>query len=144
MSWVNFYCIVIFVQATMNSKLIMHLSLIHILYGSVTSSSATLSVVQPPLFTVPLAGQTIQCSSNASLNVMVIATPPPAYQWSLDGATIAGATNTSLTLTNVHLPSHLVSCLLYTSVKNPAPPARSPWNPCWRPAGKIACNSWMA
>ena len=93
------------------------------LYGSVTSSTAALTVVQPPLFTVPLVGQTIQCSSNATLNVTAIATPPPAYQWSLDGAAIARATNNSLTLTNVHLPSHTVSVVvtnLYGSATNTA------------------------
>jgi len=93
------------------------------LYGSVTSSSAALTVVQPPVFTVPLAWQTIQCSSNATLSVTVIATPAPAYQWSLDGAAIARATNNSLTLTNVHLPSHTVSVVvtnLYGSTTNTA------------------------
>jgi len=93
------------------------------LFGSITSSAAALNVVQPPLFTVPLAVQTIQCSSNATLNVTVIGTPPPAFQWSLDGAAITGATNTSLTLTNVRLPSHLLSVAvtnLYGSVTSTA------------------------
>lgn len=90
-------------------------------YGAVTSSPVLLTVVQPPVFTVALAGQTIQCSSNATLGVTVIGTPPPKYQWSVDGAALAGATNTSLTLTNVHLPSHIISLVatnLYGSATN--------------------------
>ncbi len=90
-------------------------------YGAVTSSPAALTVVQPPVFTVPLAGQTVECSSNATLGVTVIGTPPPKYQWSVDGTLLAGATNTSLALTNVHLPSHIISIVasnLYGSVTN--------------------------
>ena len=92
-------------------------------YGSVTSSVASLTVVQPPVITTPLAGQTIQCSSNATFAVTVIATPPPVYQWTLDGAVLAGATGNTLTLTNVHLPSHTVSVMvanLYGGATNTA------------------------
>ena len=89
------------------------------LYGSATSSVAMLTVVLPPIITVPPTNQTIQCGSNAAFSVTATGTTPLKYQWSLDGAAITGATNTSLSLTNVHLPNHTVAIVvtnLYGSV----------------------------
>ena len=90
-------------------------------YGAVTSSPASLMVVQPPIITVPLAGQTVECSSNAMLGITLLGTPPPVCHWWLDGAALAGVTNSSLTLTNVHWPNHLVRVVatnLYGSTTN--------------------------
>ncbi len=94
------------------------------LYGAVTSSVATLTVLLPAAISVPPAGQTIQCGSNAGFNVSATGTAPVTYQWSLDGSAITGATNSSLLLTNVHLPSHTVAVVvtnLYGSATSSVP-----------------------
>jgi hypothetical protein len=94
------------------------------IYGSATSSVATLTVLLPPTITVPPAAQTIQCGSNASFSVIATGTVPLKYQWSLDGAALTAATNTSLLLTNVHLPNHTVAVAvtnLYGSVTSSVP-----------------------
>jgi subtilase family serine protease len=93
-------------------------------YGSITSSAATLTVLLPATITVPPVTQTIQCGSNASFSVTATGTTPLSYQWSLDGAAIVGATTTSLTLANVHLPSHAVAVVvtnLYGSATSSVP-----------------------
>ncbi|MGA3267624.1 MAG: protease pro-enzyme activation domain-containing protein, partial [Verrucomicrobiota bacterium] len=93
------------------------------LFGSATSSVASLTVVLPPAITVALTNQTIQCGSNAISSVTASGTSPLAYQWSLDGVTLAGATNSSLLLTNVHFPNHIVAVVvtnLYGTMTNSA------------------------
>jgi hypothetical protein len=82
------------------------------IYGSATSSVATLNVLVPPALTVPLTNQTIQCGGNAAFSVTGTGTAPLSYQWSLGGAAIADATNTSLSLTNVHVPIQLVAVIV--------------------------------
>ncbi|MDE3066344.1 MAG: immunoglobulin domain-containing protein [Verrucomicrobiota bacterium] len=82
------------------------------LYGSATSSVATLTVTEPPTITVPPSSLTIQCGSNAAFSVTATGTAPLHYQWSLDGTAIAGATSTNLLLTGVPLPDHTVTVLV--------------------------------
>jgi hypothetical protein len=82
------------------------------LYGSATSSVATLTVVLPPKITLPPTNQTTQCGSNAAFSVTATGTTPLEYQWSLDGAAVTGATTTSLSLTNIHLPNHTVAVVV--------------------------------
>jgi Pro-kumamolisin, activation domain/Bacterial surface protein, Ig-like domain/Immunoglobulin domain/Immunoglobulin I-set domain/Bacterial Ig-like domain (group 3)/Bacterial Ig domain len=93
------------------------------IYGSATSSIATLTVTQPPAITIPPASQTIQCGSNATFSVTATGALPLNYQWFLDGTAVADATNASLSLTNIHLPDHMVVIVvtnLYGSASNTA------------------------
>jgi len=78
------------------------------LFGSITSSAATLAVGLPPAITGSLTNRAMQCGSNISYAITVSGTAPLAIQWSFDAAAISGATNSTLTLTNIHLPNHTV------------------------------------
>ena len=80
--------------------------------GATTSTVATLTVVLPPTITGSFTNRTLQCGSNVSFAVSAAGTPPLSFQWSLDGAPIPAATNVSLTLTNVHLPNHIVTLVV--------------------------------
>ncbi|MGA2244161.1 MAG: protease pro-enzyme activation domain-containing protein, partial [Verrucomicrobiota bacterium] len=81
------------------------------LFGSITSSLVTLTVVLPPsIVSSSLTNSTIQCgSNNPTFAVTAAGTPPLNFQWNLDGTPVANATNTSFSLTNLHLPNHTVS-----------------------------------
>ena len=90
-------------------------------YGSATSSVATLIVLSPPVVSTALTNQTIQCGDNATFAVNVSGGLPLSYQWSLDNVTVPNVTGNSLVLTNVHLPSHTVSVIvtnIYGNVTN--------------------------
>jgi Pro-kumamolisin, activation domain/Domain of unknown function (DUF5011)/Immunoglobulin I-set domain/Cadherin-like domain len=92
-------------------------------YGSITSSVATLTIIFPPVITISLTNQTIQCGSNAAFSVAASGSSPLNYKWSLDGATISGATSASLSLTNIHVPNHTVTVVVtnaYGSATNSA------------------------
>lgn len=84
-------------------------------FGVATSSVAILTVVLPPVIVGSLTNKTIECGSNATFGATVSGTSPLSYQWSLGGVPVAGATNPSLSLTNVHVPSNIVTL----SVTNP-------------------------
>jgi hypothetical protein len=73
------------------------------LFGSVTSSVATLTVVFPPAITVQPASQTAVSGSNITLCVTVTGTSPFSYQWQWNSTNLDGATNATLTLDNVTL-----------------------------------------
>ena len=93
------------------------------------NNSVTLIVTQgvssyPPSLTVPPVAQSIECGGNVTFSVTVAGTPPMNLQWSLDGVAITTATNTSLSLTNVHLPSHVIAVVvanLFGSVTSSVP-----------------------
>jgi hypothetical protein len=70
--------------------------------GSVTSSSATLTVVYPPpsILTQPTNVST-QPGGLATFSVTATTVPTPSYQWRKDGNPISGATSNTLVLTNV-------------------------------------------
>jgi hypothetical protein len=80
-------------------------------FGVATSSVATLTVVLPAVITgSSLSNRVVQCASN-NLTFFVTAsgTPPLSYQWNLDGVPLAGAITTAVSLTNLHIPNHIVS-----------------------------------
>lgn len=79
------------------------------LFGAITSSVVTLTVVLPPKITGGISNRTIECGSNVTFTITATGTAPLYYQWSFDGTPTPGATNASLSFTNVHLPSHLVT-----------------------------------
>jgi hypothetical protein len=80
-------------------------------YGTVTSDSATLTVVQPPpqppVITVQPQPQIVDLGGTATFSVVATGDGPLSYQWhnwSYDTATrIPGATSSTLTLDNVQL-----------------------------------------
>ncbi len=78
-----------------------------------TNNFSSLIIAQinavPAYLSVGLMDQMIQCGSNANFMVTPLGTPPLSIQWSLDGMPVFGATNTSFSLTNLHLPNHVVS-----------------------------------
>jgi hypothetical protein len=68
--------------------------------GSALSTSATLTVVEPPIITSPPLAQTVAAGSNATFSVTATGTAPLEYQWLFGGAAIAGATNSAYTQQN--------------------------------------------
>jgi hypothetical protein len=73
------------------------------LYGSVTSSNATLTVGLAPSITTQPASQTNYAGSNVTFTVVATGSLPLSYQWNFNGTNILGATNTSLILTDIQL-----------------------------------------
>jgi len=70
-------------------------------YGSVTSSNATLTVLDPPVIIVQPASVSSLAGGTASFSVVAVGRPTLTYQWRKNGVIIAGATNTTFTVTNV-------------------------------------------
>jgi hypothetical protein len=70
-------------------------------FGSATSSNATLTVLSPPVILIQPTNQTVVVSNTISFSVMAAGTSPLNYQWSFDGTNLVGATNAMLTLTDV-------------------------------------------
>ena len=63
--------------------------------GSVTSSTATLTVGVAPTITTQPSSQTVLSGTTATFTVAATGTPSPTYQWQKNGANISGATSTS-------------------------------------------------
>jgi hypothetical protein len=61
--------------------------------GSVTTSNAALTVIDPPSITAQPLGQRIMLGSSVSFSVSVSGTAPFSYQWRFNGAGIPNATN---------------------------------------------------
>jgi hypothetical protein len=72
-------------------------------YGSVYSTSATVSVSQPspPVITVQPQAAVVTVGATATLSVDATGTPTPGFQWFKDGSPLSGATNRTLTLNAV-------------------------------------------
>ncbi len=77
-------------------------------FGSVTSSSSTLTVLDPPQITNAPAGLTNNAGTVANFTVGASGTTPLTYQWFKnatnalsDGGKINGSTNATLTISNV-------------------------------------------
>ncbi len=72
--------------------------------GSVTSSTATLTVITPPVapsLTTQPASQSVTAGATVSFAVVASGTAPLSYQWRLNGANLGGATSAMLSLTGV-------------------------------------------
>jgi sugar lactone lactonase YvrE len=110
------------------------------LYGSVTSSVATLMLF-PLILTTQPQNQTVTIGNAATFGVAVAGTPPFFYQWSFDGAALSGQTNSTLTLystVGADIGSYqVVVTNLYGSVTSSAASlnllARDPFAPVWQP-----------
>ena len=70
-------------------------------YGSVTSATAVINVLAPPVIISPFKNVSALVGAQATFSVDVTGTPPLAYQWLFSGTNLDDATNASLTLTNV-------------------------------------------
>jgi subtilase family serine protease len=76
-------------------------------YGSVTSSTAVLTVVFPPAFTAQPTNQTVVAGANAVFSATVSGALPLTYQWRkngtnlLNGGNVSGATSNVLTISTV-------------------------------------------
>ena len=66
--------------------------------GSLTSSTATLTVITPPTITAQPAAQTVNAGSAATFSVAASGTSPFTYQWRKNGSDIAGANGASLSV----------------------------------------------
>lgn len=71
------------------------------LAGSVTSSTAILTVIDPPLITVGPSSLTVGAGSNATFTITATGTAPLSYQWQKNGSNLAGKTTATLTLNAV-------------------------------------------
>src|ERR1019366_8667585 len=63
------------------------------LLGSVTSSGATLTVIDPPVITAQPLGRRVLAGGNVSFNVTLSGTAPFHYQWRFNGGSILSATD---------------------------------------------------
>lgn len=71
--------------------------------GSVVSTSATLTINTPPVFSSHPASRTLTVGSPLALAATVSGTPPPAYQWFRDNVPLSGATQAALSIAAVQL-----------------------------------------
>ena len=69
--------------------------------GSVTSQSATLTVLDPPAITQQPVEQQFALGGSATFSVIATGTAPLGYQWRKNGVLIPGATAASLALDNI-------------------------------------------
>jgi uncharacterized delta-60 repeat protein len=70
-------------------------------YGTITSSNATLRVLDPPVIIVQPVSVTALAGETVAFTVVATGRPTLQYQWSKNGTAITGATNVTLTLANV-------------------------------------------
>ena len=70
-------------------------------YGSVTSSNATLTVLDPPVIVVQPTPATGLAGDMVAFVVVATGRPTLLYQWCKNGVDIPGATGAMLTLTNI-------------------------------------------
>ncbi|MFO1451546.1 MAG: immunoglobulin domain-containing protein [Opitutaceae bacterium] len=73
------------------------------IHGSVTSTSALLTVSSSPVITTQPVAQAVNAGASVTFSVTATGSPAPTYQWRRDGSNLPGATNASLTLPAVQL-----------------------------------------
>ena len=69
--------------------------------GTVTSSTAVLTVVTPPTITAAPTSLSVVAGGVATFTVSATGTPAPTYQWYFNGTAITGATSTAYTISPV-------------------------------------------
>jgi hypothetical protein len=69
--------------------------------GSVTSATATLTVLVPPFITAQPQSRLVPVGSNVTFTIAAGGTEPLGYQWRFNGTDIPGATISSLTRSSV-------------------------------------------
>ncbi len=112
--------------------------------GSITSSPATLTVINPatpPTITLQPESQSVTVGANVTFTIAATATAPVSYQWRFNGADIPGATNPNLTISNVQASNagtytarvqnsggSMTSAAAVLTVQSlPPPPTRNRW-----------------
>ncbi len=75
-------------------------------YGTVTSSSATLTVGYAPAISTQPADQNVVSGSNPTFSVVATGTAPLSYQWQKNKVNLSGATGMSHTLSNVQFDAN--------------------------------------
>lgn len=73
--------------------------------GSLTSASATLTVLSAPAITQQPQSQSVNAGANVTFSVTASGSVPLSYQWKFNGSDIAGATGATLSLPNVQSAS---------------------------------------
>lgn len=72
--------------------------------GSVTSTTATLTVQQPlPIITSPPLARTAVAGNDVRFSVVAVGAPPLRYQWRRNGADLSGETGVSILLRRVSM-----------------------------------------
>ncbi len=81
------------------------------LFGSVTSSVASLLVVVPATITASsVTNRTVECGNNTNnFTLTAVGTAPLSIQWSFNGTPLTGATNASFSITNLSVSTNTVS-----------------------------------
>ena len=70
-------------------------------YGSVTTSNATLTVIDPPVITAQPANLLVLAGTNVAFGVSVTGTAPLRYQWQFNGTNLLNATNAIYSIPSV-------------------------------------------
>ena len=70
-------------------------------YGVITSSNATLTVLDPPVIVVQPVPAVALAGESVTFLVVATGRPTLTYQWCKNGVDLAGATNATLTFTNL-------------------------------------------
>ncbi|MGZ5569316.1 MAG: immunoglobulin domain-containing protein, partial [Limisphaerales bacterium] len=74
------------------------------LYGTATSSNATLTVLtSPPSIVTQPASRTVSIGATVNFSVNATGTAPLTYSWQHDGVPIGGASNASFSITNAQM-----------------------------------------
>jgi hypothetical protein len=70
-------------------------------YGSVTTSIATLTVIDPPRITAQPTNLLVLAGTNVAFGVTLAGTPPLHYQWLFNSTSLLNATNATYTIPSV-------------------------------------------
>ncbi len=73
-------------------------------FGAVTSTVATLTVLQPPSITALSSDQTVVAGNAVTFEVSAAGTSPLSYQWYFKGTNLAGAFQPTLIISGVQRP----------------------------------------
>ncbi len=93
--------------------------------GSVTSSTATLTVIVPPAIIAQPLAQAVSQGADATFTVTATGTDPLSYQWRLNSADIPGATTSAYTRDNVQPRTRGITPW-WSPIQPAAPTARMP------------------
>ncbi len=86
------------------------------IYGAVTSSAATLTVLLAPAITQQPQSRTNIAGTTATFTVTALGASPMNYQWRSNGIAKAGATSATLTLNNVTTNDTLNYSVIVTNI----------------------------
>ena len=84
-------------------------------YGTITSSNATLTVLDPPVIVVQPVSVNTLAGETVAFTVVATGRPTLRYQWCKNGVDIPGATSTTLTVTNVSAADVAAYCVKVTN-----------------------------